>query len=464
MKKFRTKAAGRKHILSGKFNFILFITLLFSILNISIATPSTTLAANLDLTALEDSSNFIILPETATSTQADTVLPGNRVWNFFLGNKSQTSVSNAKVLINSGYTPTQFNNYDPVHPYNAFFAWEGEPAIASFPTLHTKNLVSPNEIWGSNFWSNIPDNYTLGYDSTRTVDPLIIPAGGGDQTVTITLTSRDPAKFTPPPVNVESNLFFIPFLDTHIPGVTVSSFTDPDNLNQGESLEVNNTVPGIKYWVLSNPQLNKTYTFKAVLHVPNPSSVPFEYRPSLNIRGSHNDVIDDIVPGSVVTIKDPTLDGAVPGSGYATFSVADTTHSWQTSHADSYDVIYDGTWPGKDVEQVSVMIKPVSKPPVPVNPKSQGVTPVAILSTDTFDAATIDPLSVSFGPNGAVVGSRHSHIEDVNGDGKPDMLFQFDTQQTGIKAGDTQACLTGKTTNGLNLNGCEAIRTVPSKI
>ena len=48
-------------------------------------------------------------------------------------------------------------------------------------------------------------------------------------------------------------------------------------------------------------------------------------------------------------------------------------------------------------------------------------------------------------------------MEDVNGDGRLDLLFQFETQQTGIDPGDTKACLTGKTFAGVDIEGCDSI-------
>ncbi len=111
---------------------------------------------------------------------------------------------------------------------------------------------------------------------------------------------------------------------------------------------------------------------------------------------------------------------------------------------------------------VPIDIKPGSDPNS-INPKSKDVIPVAILTTPTFDATTVDPLSVRFGPGGASEAHNRGHIEDVDGDGDLDLVLHFAVSQTGIAPGDTQACLTGKTTSGLNIIGCDAIRTVPPK-
>ena len=86
--------------------------------------------------------------------------------------------------------------------------------------------------------------------------------------------------------------------------------------------------------------------------------------------------------------------------------------------------------------------------------------PVAILTTDTFDATTVDPLSVRFRPKGAKEVHKKGHIEDINHDGEPDLVLHFKTQATGIKCGDTSASLTGETVDGDPVQGSDAIQTV----
>src|SRR5262249_27544474 len=96
---------------------------------------------------------------------------------------------------------------------------------------------------------------------------------------------------------------------------------------------------------------------------------------------------------------------------------------------------------------------------------SHGVIPVAILTTDTFDATTVDPSTVCFGdannPERRDCTEVHGtgHIVDVNGDGRPDLLLHYETNQTGIEPGDTQACLNGETFDGAEVEGCDAITT-----
>jgi hypothetical protein len=71
--------------------------------------------------------------------------------------------------------------------------------------------------------------------------------------------------------------------------------------------------------------------------------------------------------------------------------------------------------------------------------------PVAILSTDTFDATTTDADSVRFGKTGTEAsevhrvgygGNAERQVEDVNGDGLDDLLFHFRFGDTGFSCDD----------------------------
>ena len=108
--------------------------------------------------------------------------------------------------------------------------------------------------------------------------------------------------------------------------------------------------------------------------------------------------------------------------------------------------------------QVAIDIKPGSSPQH--HPKSKGVIPVAILATDTFDATTVNLLSVEFGSNGATEAHGRGHIEDANKDGRLDLVLHFNTQDTGIQCGNTSASLTGQTFSEQEIEGGDGITTV----
>ena len=107
---------------------------------------------------------------------------------------------------------------------------------------------------------------------------------------------------------------------------------------------------------------------------------------------------------------------------------------------------------------VTIDIKPGSDPNA-VNPKSKGVIPVAVLGSTDFDATQVDFTTVTFGPDGASP-VHDGHVEDVNDDGFPDMVFHFKTQETGIVCGDTEATLNGEIFDGTPFTGTDAVKTV----
>jgi hypothetical protein len=98
-----------------------------------------------------------------------------------------------------------------------------------------------------------------------------------------------------------------------------------------------------------------------------------------------------------------------------------------------------------------------------INPNSRGVIPVAIITTEGFDATSVNASSVKFGPNEAAEIHKRSHIEDVNGDGHMDLMLHFKTEEIGVGCGDNSLTLTGHTFDGLEIIGFDFIETVGCK-
>jgi hypothetical protein len=102
-----------------------------------------------------------------------------------------------------------------------------------------------------------------------------------------------------------------------------------------------------------------------------------------------------------------------------------------------------------------------------INVRSHGVIPVAVLCTlDTtdpsivvFDPSTIDQGTLFFGPSGEPI-AMPCALEDVNGDGCPDLMCHFATQGAGLACGDTSVALTGAMTDGTLISGSDTITTV----
>ncbi len=174
--------------------------------------------------------------------------------------------------------------------------------------------------------------------------------------------------------------------------------------------------------------------------------------------------------GAITKVYDDGVDGALVGFGPSDdfTSVWTFTGSYQFFIVKSGDHIFGFSSPGEGefdglaqlLINVSIDIKPGSFPNG-VNPANNGVIPVAILTTPSFDAATVDPSTVLFGPNGAT--PQHYALEDVDGDGDIDLILQFNTQDTGIACGDTSASLSGETFSGSAINGADSIKTAGCK-
>jgi hypothetical protein len=98
----------------------------------------------------------------------------------------------------------------------------------------------------------------------------------------------------------------------------------------------------------------------------------------------------------------------------------------------------------------------------PINPSGRGVTPVAILGSDSFDVADVDVTTLAFGPGAAPLAHRNGpHVKDVNGDDLDDLLAHFRTQDAGVASGDDAVCVTGETLAGEPFLGCDLVTTVP---
>jgi hypothetical protein len=116
----------------------------------------------------------------------------------------------------------------------------------------------------------------------------------------------------------------------------------------------------------------------------------------------------------------------------------------------------------KLIMHVNIDIKPGSDPNS-INLNSKGKIPVAVLSSDIFDAATIDPATVSLAGAPVIIkrnGSPMASLEDVNIDGYLDLVLHYDMTSLLLEHSDTEADLEGLTYDGRKVKGTDSIRIV----
>jgi hypothetical protein len=114
----------------------------------------------------------------------------------------------------------------------------------------------------------------------------------------------------------------------------------------------------------------------------------------------------------------------------------------------------------RELRLVVIDIKPGENPPE-INTKSRGILPLAILSSMTFSVPDmVDIATLTFGATGRErsLAFCNPNGEDVNGDGRLDLVCHFNTGDTGLKRGDRQAVLRGRTVqNGLIEGSAEVL-------
>jgi hypothetical protein len=166
-------------------------------------------------------------------------------------------------------------------------------------------------------------------------------------------------------------------------------------------------------------------------------------------------------PDQILSSFNRTLAGTEPGLvGYWNFDTGNGDDS--TSNGNDGSLFGEASIAADTCRRPAIVVAIDVKPGSAgtINLKSQGVVPVAILSTAEFDARDVDPASVRFGPNAAVETHGAGHIEDVNGDRRPDLMLHFRIQETGLACGQATARLTGQTTGGIPLEGSDSVNVV----
>lgn len=180
------------------------------------------------------------------------------------------------------------------------------------------------------------------------------------------------------------------------------------------------------------------------------------------VKGTMNTKITDIAAGTLLLDRDDTTPGWTEQDGlFDAIAFFDGEIS-----AENFTnlVVIDNISCNYIDFVVDIDIKPGSYPNV-INLSSAGVVPVAILSSQTFDALTVNPDSITLaGASIRLIGKSDKtlcHPTDVNNDGQLDLLCQVETEELLLQEGDSEATLEATTYDGKHIRGVDSVSFVP---
>ncbi len=214
--------------------------------------------------------------------------------------------------------------------------------------------------------------------------------------------------------------------------------------------------------------------------VSDPSALTTGWHHLAGVRDTTNDRFELWVDGDLVAYKLPTVFGAIDSTAHTVIGQVGPSYNGEyfPSLIDEAEIfnralsgaevraIFDAGTAGKcKTVTVQIDIKPGSDPNS-INCSSKGVIPLAILTTDDFDATTVDPTTVALdGVNARIVGKKEQtmcHLEDVDGDGDTDMVCQIATiDYLTVCPSEGFGQVTATTFGGTLITGTDSVRFVP---
>jgi hypothetical protein len=121
-----------------------------------------------------------------------------------------------------------------------------------------------------------------------------------------------------------------------------------------------------------------------------------------------------------------------------------------------YGVLVEGSKIKRFVP-VSIVVRPGERNPAPIDRKSHGVVPVAVLSSPQFDATALDPSRIYCGPNNAGEAHGKVHVEDLDGDGLADAVLHFRIDTLGLTTATMTLEFWGYTVDSTLARGVAAV-------
>ncbi len=217
------------------------------------------------------------------------------------------------------------------------------------------------------------------------------------------------------------------------------------------------------------------YTFGVVRWIDKTWLTTFTAEvPNSNGAWSHFDLSEpvELVPGETYALVVDRPTAGWPGNNCLGFGT-----TWSEPAGEHYPnggLVY-GNWSVawrsdlvfrtyySPVRVINIDIKPGSDPNC-FNINGNGVIPVAILGSDSFDVSMVNQSTLSFGGLEVRVRGNKGPFcgsEDTNADGFDDLVCQFQDEPSNWAHGDGEATLTGAMLNGMPLEGTDSICVVP---
>jgi hypothetical protein len=199
-------------------------------------------------------------------------------------------------------------------PAQAFPSRVEAPSLAPRAQLTHDRLVPPQA-------HVVGTAIEAGFDVSRSMSATTIPAGGGVETVTATVTARDPAL-------VHQSLFLMSQTDVGIGAVIVPDSVLLPTLTHGEVLQFESTDATSTQVSLGNVALDVPYTVTYQVRVPNTGAAPLSYKPFVLAESFASRPLPSVVASPTAEIADVVLGGTW------TFA-ANTSLDWQLSLLDA---------------------------------------------------------------------------------------------------------------------------------
>jgi hypothetical protein len=162
------------------------------------------------------------------------------------------------------------------------------------------------------------------------------------------------------------------------------------------------------------------------------------------------------------TLSLTSTSDALLGTSTVTVAYAETrTNGTIATSTCGFDVVMHPGIPV--VQQVAIDIKPGGNSDNEFSANSGGNIPIALISSETFDALSVDRATIRF-EGASLLGhwlETDRGLNDVNNDKKMDLVLQFLIEEATLPTGTSEACLTGRTTSGVEIRGCDIITMNP---